>query len=230
VDTKGNPAFFFIDMIFNFLTKNEKAGGYIALNGLQDWWQKSFTDSERKHIREVVGGTWNPLDSDDNGELQKYNKPAPLGFLMGMAGWFNNSRDRDLAVKMIVKAEEFATPHSDPLDLHFFYAQQMKIYNAGKPDQSGLNKVIKSCHNQINLAPRAAQEFRRQYKGNLPVHEGYDKLINILQKDKKYDDAIKYMTMAKEEGWGSAKWGKGKQSTWDDQILKLTKLKDQLQK
>lgn len=211
-------------MIFNFLTKKEKVGGYIALNSLQDWWQKSFTDSEREHIREVVGTTWNPLDSEDDNELQKYNKPAPLGFLMGMAGWFNNAKDRDLAIKMIIKAEEFATPHSDLLDLHFFYAQQMRIYNGGKPDSSSSKKVIESCHNQINLAPRAAKEFLKQYKGNLPVHEGYDKLISILEKEKKYDEAIKYIKKAKDEGWGSAKWGKGKQQTWDDQISKLKEL------
>ena len=228
--TKGNPAFFFIDMVFNFLTKKQKIGGYIALNGLQDWWQKSFTDSERKHIREVVGGTWNPLDSEDGGELQKYNKPAPLGFLMGMAGWFNNSRDRDIAVKMIVKAEEFATSHSDALDLHFFYAQQMKIYNAGKPDEVGLKKVVESCKKQIDLAPKAAEEFRRQYKGDLPVHEGYDRMISILEREKKYDEAVKYATEAKKEGWGSSKWNKGKGASWDDQIIKFTTLKDKLKK
>ena len=147
----------------------------------------------------------------------KQTRISPLGFLAILSGWFNNSKDYQLALKIITKAEEYIKSDSDIIDLHYFYPSKIRVLNRGEPDNSSIEKIIECCQKQIYLAPLATEAFRKEYKWNkLPVHEGYDRLISIFEREGKYNQAMHLAEQARKQGWNG---------DWDKLISKFqTKL------
>ena len=83
-----------------------------------------------------------------------------------------------------------------------------------------LEKSISACKEQIALASKASKAFLKEYPNQpLPVHAGYSKLRIILEKQKKYDEAIELCLEAKVQGWNG---------DWDKQIETLKKKKEKL--
>lgn len=203
--------------MFRILSKKTKINGQIGYFGLQDWWLITFTQKERDHIEEV----YKPLGSDPTskpltqGDISWTSQTAP-GLLHSLAGWFNNPRDRQIAKKIIQKAEDLAPAGGDILDKHFTFQEKMEIYYRERdttPD--GLNKAIQACSDQIRIAPQAAKAFLKEYPNQpLPAHAGYAQLRIILEKQGKYDEAIELCEQAKSQGWNG---------NWDKQILTLKK-------
>jgi tetratricopeptide (TPR) repeat protein len=140
------------------------------------------------------------------------------GLLGVLAGWFNNPRDREIAKKIITKAEEMAPVSGNVLDLHFSLSEKLVIYYRERETTSdGLEKAIQACKDQITIAPQAARAFLKEYpKQPLPAHGGYRQLRIILEKQGKYDEAIKLCEQAKLQGWAD---------NWDKQIVNLKKKK-----
>lgn len=200
--------------MFSFFQKT-KTAGYIALFNLQSWWNDTFSEAERKHIVEV----YKPLGGGDGslttGDLLHADDDHELMFLATLAGWFNNPKDRAIAYKIIEKAEEFLPKAKDILDVHFFYPMKMKIYYADREKPESLERAIKSCFAQINIAEKAASAFKKEYKDSvLPLHEGYEQLCIIYEKQGKFEDVIKLAKKAKQQGWGS---------NWDSRIERCQK-------
>jgi hypothetical protein len=200
--------------MFNIFSKTTKEPqGYIALYNLKDWWLHSFTDEERKHIVEVFQPLGAPKDVLVVGEFQSDSRP--LSFLSSLAGWFDNPRDRHLAHKIIAKAEDFLASENNILDLHFFYPTKMKLFYKERENPSALKKATDACLKQIEISEKAADAFRKEYGDNqLPTHEGYEQLCIILEKEKKFDEAIKFAEQAKKQGWGGA---------WDGRVERCKK-------
>lgn len=205
--------------MFRFLKTNKQIAGYIGYFDLQDWWQTAFSKEERDHIEMI----YHPMGSDPNkktlteGELSGTSQTAS-GLLWALAGWFNNPRDRELAKKIIVKAEEMAPISGSILDLHFSLSEKLVIYYRERDTTTdGLNKAIKACRDQIAIAPQAAKAFLKEYpKQPLPAHGGYRQLRIILEKQGKYQEAIDMCIQAKKQGWAD---------NWDKQIATLEKKK-----
>ena len=140
-------------------------------------------------------------------------------FLYTLASWFNNSTDRAIAMKIITKAEEYIDSEKNILTLHFFWPTKMKIFYAERENPTILKVVIDCCIKQIDLAPAAAQAFRQEYGDHkLPVHEGYDQLCIIYERQGKFEDAIKIAEQAKKQGWNGEYAGH-----WDDRIARCRK-------
>lgn len=196
--------------MFNLFGKEKEIKGEIGYFGLQDWWLTTFTKTERKHIEDV----FKPLGSNPNenllteGEIS-YTSQTVAGLLQSLAGWFNNPRDREIAKKIIDKADELAPKGDDILDQHFTLQQKMEIYYRERDkDHESMNKAIDACREQINIAPQAAKAFLKEYtEQNLPAHAGYSQLRIILEKQGKYDEAIKLCKQAQQQGW-MGPWGK----------------------
>lgn len=192
--------------------------GYIGLFNLKDWWRNSFTEEERRHVVEV----FKPLGGSDNslvvGKFQTTENDRPLGFLSSLAGWFNNPKDRHIAHKIIVKAEEYVTSEKNILDIHFFYPAKMKIFYPERENPAALQEAINACKKQIEIADKTALAFRQEFKDSeLPTHEGYEQLCIILEKQGKLGEAIKLAEQAKKQGWNG---------DWDKRIERcLKKLK-----
>jgi hypothetical protein len=196
--------------------EEEKVGGVIAYYDLQDWWLNSFTSQEREYIIRK----FQPLGTEkSNGLISgsvSWCSQSVISFLQNLSGWFNNRQDRELAMKILNKAEELSMLHIENatgnltkeeveliLDKHFLYHQIIKTYYPERNSKSGaLEKAIEACLKQIALAPLAAKAFRKKWKGNeLPAHTGYNQLVIILKKLHKLEEATALYEEASKAGW-----------------------------
>lgn len=202
--------------IFN--TKTEIKGD-IGYFGLQDWWLSTFTQEERDHIEDI----YQPMGYEPGSkpltqrDITSTSQTATQ-FLQALAGWFNNPLDREIAKKIIAKAEELASIGGDVLGHHFTLSEKIVIYYRERettPD--GLDKSIQACRDQIAMAPEAAKVFLKEYPWqSLPAHQGYRQLRIILEKQEKYDEAIELCEQAKQQGWAD---------DWDKMVETLNKKK-----
>ena len=92
--------------------------------------------------------------------------------------------------------------------MHFFYSTKLEVFYKDRDLRpNGLELAIQSCEQQIANAPAAATAFKQKYDGNLPAHKGYSQLAIILEKQKRYDEAISLCEKAKSQGW-AGDWDK----------------------
>lgn len=204
--------------MFGISSKTEIKGD-IGFFGLQDWWLSEFTKEERDRIEEV----YQPMGYEPGSkpltqrDITSTSQTA-AGLLQALAGWFNNPRDREIAKKIIKKSEELAPAGGNVLDRHFTLSEKIVIYYRERettPD--GLEKATQACRDQIELAPEAIKAFLKEYPWQaLPAHQGYRQLRIILEKQGKYDEAIKLCEQAKMQGWAD---------DWDKMIDTLNKKK-----
>lgn len=190
--------------MFGLFNKLKKIGGEIGYYDLEDWWLSTFTDAERDCIEAV----YHPMGADPDsrplteGKLT-YSSQNAAGLLQNLAGWFNKPGDREIAKKIIAKANELAGEGDDVLDQHFALQQRMEIYYRERDaDPDALNEAIKACEDQIKLAPAAAKQFLKEYpKQPLPGHAGYTQLAIILKKQGRYKEVVGLCQRAKAQGW-----------------------------
>lgn len=210
--------------MFGLFNKTAGIKGEIGYFRLQDWWLTSFTEEERDHIEDV----FKPMGTDPNskpltqGDISWTSQTA-AGLLQALAGWFNNPRDRQIAKKIITKAEELAPIDGNILDRHFTLSEKMVIYYRERETSSeAMENAIKACKDQIELAPEAARAFLKEYPHQpLPAHAGYRQLRIILEKQGKFDEAISLCKQAKAQGWAD---------DWNKQIVTLKKKKAKVTK
>jgi len=190
-------------MLRGLFTKRDKEPeGYIDYFKLNEWWQDNFTEQEKTHMVKTFQPMGASKDILVKGKFDILDN-SPLSFLTSLSGWFDNPRDRELAHKIISKAEELVDFETNILNLHFFYPTKMKLfYKDRDTNPKSLATAVDFCLKQIAIAEKAAVAFRKEYEGSdLPTHEGYDQLCIILEKQEKFNDAIKYATQAREQGW-----------------------------
>jgi len=212
--------------MFGLFNKKSEIKGEIGYFKLQDWWLSAFSQEERNHIEEV----FHPMGADPSskpltqGELS-YTSQTAAGLLQALAGWFNNPRDREIAKKIITKADELSSEASQSapsggniLDRHFTLSEKIVIYYRERETSSeAMKKAMQACREQIAMAPQAAKAFLKEYpEQELPAHGGYRQLRIILEKQKKYDEAIALCEQAKAQRWAD---------DWDKQIETLKKKK-----
>lgn len=203
--------------MFGLFSKKTKIAGHIGYFDLQDWWESTFTQQERNHIEEI----YHPMGSESNtkplteGELSWTSQTAS-SLLWALAGWFNNTRDREIAKRIIAKAEQMAQVGGNILDSHFSLSEKIVIYyRERETTHDGLEKAIQACKDQIAIAPKVAKAFLKEYPLQpLPAHGGYRQLRIILEKQGNFDQAIELCEIAKQEGWAD---------DWDKQIITLNK-------
>ena len=187
--------------LLDFFTKPKKTKGLIGYFGLESWWLSEFTDDERQHIAR----TFQPLGSSGgsltSGNISHSSQTA-VGLLRNLAGWFSKEKDRPIAHKLLEKAEELSESEDSVLDAHFLFGQKLEIYYKDRKTPGYLEAAVEACNQQIALSVKAAQEFRREYRGSqLPSHKGYQQLAIIFEKQGKFDETIELCCKAKEQGW-----------------------------
>lgn len=104
---------------------------------------------------------------------------------------------------------------TNPTDKHF--ALQVLIQEAYALREShpeALEDAIQACHDQIALAPTVARAMKVEYAGDLPSHVGYKQLAIILEKQKRFTDALDLVREAQAVGWDG---------DWSKRIERLSK-------
>jgi len=213
--------------------RTEKIEGLIGFFNLTDWWFATFSGEERDHIE----ATFKPLgislgDSAQSRPLTKggisSTSETAAGLLWGLATWFTKKEDGEIARRILAKAVELASaqlPGPDInlkyrsnrqkiLDLHF--SCQGMIEDAGRQlrgNPGALESIAAACKKQIELAPLAAQVFRREYPGDpLPRHVGFQELVDIHERQGNYQEAVRVAKEASAQGWAGG---------WELRILEL---------
>jgi tetratricopeptide (TPR) repeat protein len=211
-------------MIFGkIFNSNNNPEGYIGYFNLKDWWFDTFTEEERKHMVDIFQPMGASKDTLIKGKFELLGNNSPLSFLTNLTGWFDNPRDRSLAYKIISKAEKCIDTEKEILNFHFFYPTKMKLFYKDRDSNSeSLQIAIDSALKQVDIAEKAATAFMKEYPDSpLPSHEGYSQLCIILEKQGKFDEAIKYAKQAKSQGWND---------DWDNRIARCHKKIEKLQK
>lgn len=197
--------------IFNLFKRrrskqSKRPNGMIAYFQLEDWWIEEFSDEERRLIEEVyqpMGG-----GSLTSGHIRSTSNNS-VAFLHTLAGWFQKSEHRHIARKCLEKSESLADNHTRPLDFHFLLSNKVStLYKDRNNSPDGLEKAIEACNQHIDFAEDAKAAFEKEYHGQpLPTHVGFHQLAIVLEKQKKYQDAINLVEKAKSQGW-SGDWDK----------------------
>lgn len=210
-------------MIFGKLFNlNNDPEGYIGYLNLKDWWFDAFSEEERSHMVDIFQPMGASKDTLIKGKFEMLSNNSPLSFLTNLTGWFDNPRDRNLAHKIISKAEKFIDTEKNMLNLHFFYPTKMDLfYKDRDSNPESLQIAIESALKQVEIADKAATAFKKEYPGSpLPTHKGYSQLCIILEKQEKVDESIKYAQQAKAQGWNG---------DWDNRITRCQKKMEKLQ-
>lgn len=204
--------------IFNL---NNDPEGYIGYYNLKDWWMNTFTEEERNHLVDIFQPMGASKDMLVKGKFEMLSNNSPLSFLTNLTSWFDNPRDRNLAHKIISKAEEFIGTEKDILNLHYFYPTKMKLfYKDRNSDPKSLQISIDSALKQIEISENVAIALKKEYPDSpLPAHEGYSQLCIILEKQGRFDEAIKYAKQANAQGWND---------DWDNRIAKCQRKMEKL--
>jgi tetratricopeptide (TPR) repeat protein len=186
--------------IFDFFKKKSKVNGIIKYLNLETWWLNELSDEERIAIL----NTYSSMGSENSiieGEVYSSSQ-TQLHFFWGLIGWFNKPELRYIAYKLITKAETLIDKNSDPLDVHFLYGTKLEIcYKDRDLRPNGLELAIQACEQQIENAPSAAISFKQKYGNDLPAHKGYYQLAIVLEKQKRYSEAIHLCEKAEFQGW-----------------------------
>jgi len=188
--------------IFSYKKSKPIIKGLIGYHRLSEWWFSEFSNEERNHI--VI--TYTPMGSGGNILLKDnidWSSSSVVHFLYNLAGWFNNKRDRYLAIKILEKAEKLISDDIPIVDIHFFYQQIIQIHYGNRLiDPNSLDKSIEACEQQIEIAPQVAKVFKEEFEdGFFPSHVGYTQLAIIKKKEKKYSEVIDICSKALFEGW-----------------------------
>ena len=199
--------------IFDFFKKKPKVNGIIKYLNLENWWLNELNDKER----EIILITYAPMGTEKSiieGEIYSSSQ-TQLHFFWGLIGWFNKPELRNIAYKLIAKAESLIDQNSAPLDVHFLYGAKLEVcYKDRDLRSNGIELAIQACEQQIENAPMAIEAFKEQYGDDLPAHKGYYQLAIVLEKQKRYSEAISLCKKAKFQGWAG---------DWDKRIERCNK-------
>lgn len=188
---------------------------------LTEWWLNAFTPAERAMIAE----RFRPMGSVTTYLSQNEVVATPgcadaVSFLTTLAGWFQSTQERHLAMIMLAKAEQLVAEGATAniLDLHFLYMTEIQTnYRDRDLQPEALDAAIRACYSQIGISRKAKTEMLQKFGDFMPSHTGFKQLAIIREKQGGYDESIKLCIRAKEEGW---------MGDWDARIARCrTKLK-----
>lgn len=183
--------------------------GLLGKFDLLDWWLSEFSVDTRQYLLNEYSDT--ELISAKLLIENVETSMSATHFLWGFASQFlAKTKDQEIGLKILSKAEQVGHSEQDFIYLHFVYQTYINFYYKNRNDDSlALNQATQYCYKQIEIASLVAQAMRKEYGRNsaLPAHLGYKQLSIILDKQKKFDEAILICEQAQKQKW-SGDWEK----------------------
>ncbi len=183
--------------------------GELGYFGLASWWSTLFTGTERDRIETRfqppgLSPSARPLTAGRK-RLQFGNAAA---LLTALAGYLRDDpADRNVAIRVLAKAEERARAQDDILALHWVCQEMIRLHCRWRdhfPD--ALNLIYGACHKQIAIAAKVALAFQHRRPGQvLPIHMGFQMMAVLLEQEGSYAQAIELCKQARFQGW-SGNW------------------------
>jgi tetratricopeptide (TPR) repeat protein len=190
--------------MFGLSNKPKKIEGDIGYFHLEEWWLSEFDESTREYIVEKYQPMGSPPRCLVEGKYE-WTSATPASLLSGLGGWFQGSTDRHIARKIYQKALDLVDASNDPLDRHFLYQGLIETYYKDRENPEYYNLAIEYCKKQILMQKEAAKKWKEDYPGDsLPSHHGYEQYAIILEKEKRYDEAIELSREAERNGWAGS--------------------------
>lgn len=195
----------------NFTEEKQGMESVIDKCGLREWWNDEFSERERETIVNNIGTI----------DMSPASIPKMLSNIATQS--FQNNfikENRSIVQKFYEKSDQLFENSDDMIDRHFFYDASIRFYYSDRENKESMKKAIESCRKQIGIANSAAENFKR-LQGRMPEHTGYKQLAIILDKQNKYDEAIKICKQAESEGWSG---------DWIPRIARYEKAKAKIKK
>ena len=178
--------------------------------GLGTWWLSAFSKAERQHLEEV----FEPVRSAGSGpSTPEADGPAfatAAGFLVALAGGLGEKpEDRNLAARVLARAEERALAENDLVGLHFVYQETIRLHYKWRDQfRDAVDLAFAACHKQMQIAAETAQALREKFGDRpLPPHFGFQRAASILEKRAAYKQALEICRRARQQGWeGNWTW------------------------
>ncbi|MGQ4533373.1 hypothetical protein ACUIAC_08865 [Dermabacteraceae bacterium P13138] len=214
-------------------TKNTPIRGEIGYYGLEDWWLHELDESERK----LIIKTYTPMgQSNSKYKLLMSNvesSQTTAFWLSVLAGWFkpNDPEQSKLILKIADKAWEVkddlspATGDDAIFSKHLALGALAEIYYRFREDPLLLERCKAAARLQVEMQSEAMKAHIRQEKRLAspgrknqtiiyPGHRGFKRLAIILEKEKRYDDALELLEEAANSKWDG---------DWDKRIERIKK-------
>jgi hypothetical protein len=193
------------------LGRGLEATGELGYFGLTGWWLSSFPKAQRDYMEAAFCSSGLPSGAKpltrDRG-LATF--PTAAALLTTLADRLSEKpRDRDLACRILAKAEERALAEDDILGRHFVYHQMIRLHARWKDEfADAVDLTFAACHKQIQLAPDAARLLRQMRPDEpLPTHLGYLQASALLEQEGAYERAMELCRQARAGGWdGNWSW------------------------
>lgn len=182
--------------------------GLIRYYGLTDWWANGLTEIDRnlilkskENISEVIYTQEKP-GSRYNGE--NFIEIKDFEFLNDIL--INMYNEYPTAKKLALKIEEliFRDIEDDyVIALHFTLTNLMDFYYRNRDKDDSLDRAIFFGYKDIEFSNIFAKAFYSKYGELMPVNKAYEQIGVILEREKKYTEAIRICEKGKSEGWSN---------------------------
>jgi len=187
--------------------QHDQTAGDLGYFGLGTWWLSAFSSAERQYLE----ATFAPGGSRS---LTKGQKPSTFAtaaaLLVALASHLSRKpEDRNLAARVLSKAEERALAERDLVGLHFVYQETIRLqYKWRQTFPDALDLAFAACHKQVQYATQAAEALQEAFPEQpLPAHFGFQRTASVLEQRKAYEQALEICQRAKEQGWaGNWAW------------------------
>jgi hypothetical protein len=200
-----------VDFIRCLRNRRVVVDGELGYFGLGGWWLSTFTRAEQKHIEASCQPSGSPANAKPltTGRGQSNFRTA-ASLLAALAARLRNTpQERDLASRVLAKAEERAQTECDIIGLHCVYQEMIRLHNKWRGHfVDALNLTFGACHRQIAIAPLVVQALRELRPDRpLPGHLGFRQMALLLEQEGSYTKAIETCKQARDQGWaGNWTW------------------------
>ena len=171
--------------------------GLLGYFNLSDWFDSSFSKSERNLMRDnfqAIGIRYSDLIEGDS----KMPSNSSVWLLTTVAGNFIRKKEmQNICVKFLIKAESMIDQKKSYSDLHFLYLIFNKVYKA----QKNTNKVLEYSKKMIAISEYVNNEFIKQFGKNDVAHQGFIDYLDFLEETNNENEILKIEEKARRENW-----------------------------
>ena len=182
----------------------KRAGGLIGRFGLSKWWYSTFSDEERKVIRQVTANSsFSKLDRGDASGLL-YSKG---GFLCVLTSCFSRKDRRPIGRRIALEAERNLASVKETVNLHFAIHDLVEFWYACRHDFTDAREAaMRTCRAQVQIARSVKKALRSEDRKLGGPHDdvghaGYDRLCMMLKEEGQTVEAAEVAKDAKRY-WG----------------------------
>lgn len=180
----------------------KKINGYIGFFNLENFWFKTLNEKERQIVLENFNSGSIGIDSTDLLETKLFGTREKLSFISGQIFRYKKPKFKNLGLKFIEIGNEELLRTTQILEKHFYYSRLIEFHYRFRAEENNYELAINACKNQIEISEKAKREFEKEiYFVSLPSHKGFKQLAIILEKEKKFNEAMNICKKAITEGW-----------------------------